>query len=436
MSYFEIIGGKKLKGEVTVNGSKNAAVALIMGSLVNRGKTILRNVPQIEEVSRLLEVMESIGVSFEKKGRDITIMPPNRIDIKSINRKSAEKTRSIILLIGSLVRHFKKYTIPQAGGCRLGSRTIKPHLFALENFGINIETKSNGFSVSWKKLTPAKKIVLYEASDTATENVILAAAQIPGKTVIRLASANYMVQDLCLYLQKLGVKIKGVGTMTLEIEGKKNIRKDVEYHISEDPIEAMLFLSIAVCTKSEILIRRCPIEFLELELLKLSKMGFKYKMTREYLARNGKMKLADIRTFPSDLKALKEKIHPAVPSSAGINIDNLPFFVPIAMKARGKTLIHDWVYENRSEYFMELNKLGGKITLLDSHRVFVEGNKNMHGAKMICPPALRPAAIILVAMLAAQGKSVLEGIYPINRGYERLEERLRKIGADIKRLEK
>lgn len=434
MSYFEIIGGKKLKGVIEVNSSKNAAVALIMGALVNKGKTTLKNVPQIEEVSRLLEVLESIGVDIQKKGRDLEIAPPNRIDMAGINRKSAEKTRSIVLLVGSLVRRFKKYTIPQSGGCRLGSRTIKPHLFALENFGIDVKAGAKGFSVSWKKLRPARKIVLYEASDTATENAILAASQIPGKTVIKLASANYMVQDLCFFLEKLGVKIKGIGSMELEIHGKSEIKKDVEYRISEDPIEAMLFFAIAACTKSGILIKRCPIEFLELELLKLSKMGFRYEITKEYFSGNGKTKLADIRTFPSELKALEEKIHPAAPSSAGINIDNLPFFVPIAMMARGETLIHDWVYENRTEYFAELNKLGAKITLLDPHRAFVEGKKKLHGAKIVCPPALRPAAIILVAMLAARGKSVLEGIYPINRGYERLEERLRELGADIKRV--
>jgi UDP-N-acetylglucosamine 1-carboxyvinyltransferase len=436
MPYFEIIGGKKLFGGIEVNTSKNAAVALVMGSLVNRGKTILRNVPQIEEVNRLLEVLQSIGVKIEKKGRDLHIIPPEHINIKNINKESAERTRSIILLIGSLIRRFKKYTIPQAGGCRLGSRTIKPHLFALENLGIDIKVESKGFLVSWKKLRPAKKIVLYEASDTATENAILAASQIPGKTVIKLASSNYMVQDLCFFLEKLGVKISGIGTMTLAIEGKAEMNKDIEYQISEDPIEAMLFFSIAACTKSEIMIKRCPIEFLELELMKLEKMGFKYKLTKEYLAKNKRTKLADIQTFPSDFKALEEKIHPAAPSSAGINIDNLPFFVPIAMMARGKTLIHDWVYENRSIYFTELNKLGGGVTLLDQHRVIVEGQKKLSGAEIMCPPALRPAAIILVAMLAAKGKSILRGIYPINRGYENLEERLQKLGAEIKRVEK
>jgi UDP-N-acetylglucosamine 1-carboxyvinyltransferase len=241
-----------------------------------------------------------------------------------------------------------------------------------------------------------------------------------------------MVQDLCFYLQKLGVKIKGIGTMTLEVEGLAEIKNDVTYEISEDPIEAMFFLSLAATTKSQIKIERCPIDFLRLELLKLQKMGFKYKLSKEYLSKNKKTKLIDITTFPSELSALPEKIHPAAPSSAGINIDNLPFFVPVAIKAAGKTLIHDWVYENRAAYFKELNKLGAKVELLDPHRVEITGPSRLRPAVIDCPPALRPAVIILVAMLAASGKSVLKNVYSINRGYENLEERLGKLGASIK----
>lgn len=423
-----------MRGEVTINSSKNAAVALLIGALINKGKTTLRNVPQIEEVNRLLEVLKSVGIKFERTGRDITIIPPSKISIEKIDKKAAEKTRAIILMIGALCGQLKKYIIPQAGGCRLGSRTVRPHLFALENLGINIKAVSKGFSVSVSKLKNAKEIVLYEAGDTATENILLAAAQCPGKTIIKLASANYMVQDLCFYLEKLGVKIKGIGTMTLEVEGKKNIKKDVEYEISEDPIEAMFFLSLAASTNSELTIRRCPLEFLLLELLKLKKMGFKYKITKEYLSKNRKTRLADIETYRSQFTALEEKIHPAAPSSAGINIDNLPFFVPVAIFAKGKTLIHDWVYENRAVYFVEINRLGARITLLDPHRVEIRGPSKLIGTEMVCPPALRPSAIILVAMLAAQGRSVLRNVYAIQRGYENLEERLRKIGAEIKMI--
>jgi len=435
MEYFEIQGGKKLKGEVVVNSSKNAAVALLMASLINKGKTVLKNVPQIEEVNRLLEVMESIGVKFEKNGRDLTIIVPKKIAIEKINRVAGERTRSIIMMIGALAGGLRNYTIPQAGGCRLGSRTIKPHLFALENLGVKIKVQAGGFAVSVGKLLSGKKIVLYETGDTVTENLLLAAAQIKGKTEIHLASSNYMVQDVCFFLEKLGVKIRGIGTSTLEIEGVESISKDVEYEISEDPIEAMFFLSIATSSGSALLIKRCPIDFLQLELLKLEKMGFKYEVVKEYLSKNGKTNLVDLKTLPSKLVALEEKIHP-LPSSAGINIDNLPFFVPVAIVAKGETLIHDWVYENRAIYFVELNKLGAKVKLMDPHRVLIEGPRKLTGVEMTSPPALRPGAIILVAMLCAKGKSVLKDVYHIERGYENLVERLQKIGAGIEKKSK
>lgn len=430
MEYFAIQGGKKLKGAVTVNSSKNAAVALLMGSLINRGKTTLKNVPQIEEVNRLVEVLKSVGVKVVAKGRRLEIAPPEKIEIGKINGKSAEKTRSIILMLGALAGRISNYAVPQCGGCRLGSRTIAPHIIALQNLGLKISADKKSLKVNSDKLKPAKKIVLYETGDTATENALLAAAQAPGKTIIKLASANYMVQDLCFLLEKMGVKIKGIGTGTLEVYGKKNIKKNVTYEISEDPIEAMFFLSIAATCQAKIKIKRCPIDFLDLELLKLSKMGLRYKILKHYTSGNGKTKLADIETKPSKLVALEDKIHPL--PSAGINIDNLPFFVPIACVAKGKTLIHDWVYENRAVYFTELNRLGAKITLLDPHRVYVEGPSRLKGNEIMCPPALRPAVMILAAMLAAKGKSVLQGVYAINRGYENLGERLRMIGADIK----
>ncbi len=427
---FKINGGKKLNGEIIINGSKNATVALLAAAMINQGKTIFHNVPQIEEVNRWVEILESIGVKIERNGKAMTIIPPKRFSLKNINKKSAEKTRSAIMLIGSLSGRLNKYFIPQAGGCKLGERTIKPHLFALEGYGIKIKTTNKGFKIDSKNLEADDNNVLYETGDTVTESAIMAAAQIPGKTVIKMASANYMVQDLCFYLEKLGVKIKGIGTSTLEIKGKKKLKKNVEYNISEDPIEAMFFISLAIVTKSKLTIKRCPIEFLDLELLKLQKMGQKFNILRKYKAKNKKTKLVNIEMIPSKLIALEDKIH-ALPFP-GLNMDNLPFFVPIAMMAKGKTLIHDWVYENRAVYFTELNRLGGNITLIDSHRVEIVGPTKLKNADLTSPPALRPAAIILVAMLGAKGKSTLRGVYSINRGYEDLEKRLQSIGADIK----
>jgi UDP-N-acetylglucosamine 1-carboxyvinyltransferase len=429
---FQIEGGHKLSGEITTNTSKNSAVVLLAASLLNKNRTEFKNMPRIEEVNRIIEVLVSIGVSVRwLDGNDLEIVPPKKLNMTGLNVESAMKTRSILLLLGPLIHLLPEFKLPHPGGCKLGRRSVRPHLFALEKLGVNIATSHGMYHITARRLAPSE-VVLYEAGDTVTENALMAAARIPGVTTIKFASANYQIQDLCHYLEKLGVRVDGIGTTTLVVYGKPEINAPVTYCPSEDPIESMLFLSIAATTKSSFIIKRCPIDFLELELLKLQKMGFRYKILKRYKAKNGYADLVDIRTLPSGFIALEEKIH-AQPYP-GLNIDNLPFFVPIATQAKGTTLIHDWVYENRAIYYMELNKLGADIILADPHRVYIEGPTELRAAEVICPPALRPAVIILIAMLAARGTSVLRNVYSINRGYEDLCNRLQKIGAKIKIL--
>ncbi len=430
---FKIEGGRELSGAVRTNTSKNCALGLMCASLLNKGATTLKNVPKIEEVYRIIEVLSSIGVSVKWQNNDLLIKPPKIFAIQQLDIQAAIKTRTVIMLMGPLAHFLPEFSLPFAGGCKLGQRTVAPHLFALERLGIKIKTIHDHYEISAKNLKAAD-ITLYEMGDTVTENIVMAAALCPGKTTVRLASANYMVQDVCFFLQKLGVKISGIGSSTLEIEGVDEIDRNIEFAVSEDPIESMLFLSLAAATSSNITIERCPIEFLRMELLKMEKMGFKYKIIKNYLSQNGYTKLCDIKTMATgNLTALTEKIHP-LPSNAGINIDNLPFFVPLAALAKGRTLIHDWVYENRAIYYLELSKLRANLTLLDAHRVQIEGVSELKGAEVICPPALRPAAIILIGMLAAKGTSVLRNVYSINRGYEDLVSRLKTLGAKIEVL--
>ena len=429
---FRIEGGHSLSGTVRTNTSKNAAVGLLFASLLNKNETLLKNMPRIEEVFRILETLSSIGVSVRWEKNDIHVTPPKKIKIRNIDVAAAMKTRSAIMLLGPLVHLFSSFRIPQPGGCALGTRTIQPHLFALKELGVRIATHETSYRVSIPHTLKPAEIVLYESGDTVTENVLMAAARIPKKTVIKFASANYQVQDLCFFLEELGVRIEGIGTTTLTVWGKKEIDIPVTYFPSEDPIESMLFLSIAATTRSSLTIKACPIDFLELELLKLKKMGFRFKIIKRYKAKNQKANLVDIETYPSRLKALDEKIY-ARPFP-GLNIDNLPFFVPIATQAKGQTLIHDWVFENRAIYYLELTKLGADIILADPHRVFIKGPVKLHSAEIVCPPALRPAAIILIGMLAAPGVSVLRNVYSISRGYEDICRRLNKLGAKIKTI--
>jgi UDP-N-acetylglucosamine 1-carboxyvinyltransferase len=403
-------------------------MAVLCASLLNKGTTTVHHVPKIEEVHRLVEVFESIGVKAQWKESSLTITPPKDFNLEALDASAAGKTRSIIMFIGPLLHRYASFSIPQSGGCKLGSRTVRPHFFALEKFGVHIDTKKNWWHISRSGLKAAE-VIMYESGDTATQNAITAAAGITDTSVIKYASANYMVQELCFFLQKLGVHIEGIGTTTLTITGKKNISTNIEYSLSEDPTDAMFFLSAAIVTNSSITIKRIPIEFLELELLVLEKMGLKYDVLKTYTSWNEKTKLVDIKTRPSKLIAPPEKVH-ARPYP-GINMDNLPFFAAIATQAKGTTLIHDWVYEKRALYFTELDKLGATTLLADPHRIFIEGPSKLKPAELMCPPALRPATILLVAMLAAKGRSVLRNVYSINRGYEDIVSKLNSLGAKV-----
>lgn len=427
---FKVNGGHKLTGEIQVKTSKNAAVALLCASLLNKGKTTLKKVARIEEVNRIIEVLESIGVKIRwLEGNDLELVPPPRLKLEDMDIEAAKKTRTIIMFLGPLLHQYDAFQIPFAGGCSLGTRTVEPHMVGLATFGMSVVAETDHYSVATKEINGDKTILLTERGDTTTENVIMAAALSTDTTMIRNASPNYMVQDLCFFLQKLGVKIEGIGTTTLKIKGLREIRKNVEYYPSEDPIEAMSFVAAAAVTNSEITIKRAPIEFLEIELAILAGMGLKYELSDEYKANNGNTRLVDITMKSSNLHAAKDKLH-ALPFP-GVNMDNLPFMGLIATVAEGRTLVHDWSYENRAIYFTELSKLNANIELVDPHRVYITGPTKWKPADVVAPPALRPSVVVLLAMLAAPGESILRDVYSINRGYEELAQRLNTLGAKI-----
>jgi UDP-N-acetylglucosamine 1-carboxyvinyltransferase len=431
MTHLRVEGGRTLSGAVDVNSSKNAGVALLCASLINRGTTVLRRLARIEEVNRIVEVLTSIGVECTwLNDTDLQLRRPEVLDLEAMDVEAARRTRSVIMLLGPLMDESSGYRLPYAGGCDLGTRTVEPHMQALRQFGLSVEATQGFYTVQAPSAdTCNRSFVLTERGDTVTENAIMAAAHREGTTVIRNASPNYMVQDLCFYLQMLGVSIDGVGTTTLKITGRSLINAEIEYFPSEDPIEAMSLITAGIVTNSEVTIRRVPIEFMEIELATLEQMGQRLEISGEYMARNGQTRLVDVTTKPSELHAPEDKIHPM--PFPGLNIDNLPFFAVIAANAGGQTMIHDWVYENRAIYLTELNRLGAQVQLLDPHRIYVNGPTKWRAAEVGCPPALRPAACLLLAMLAARGVSELRNIYVIERGYEDLAERLNTIGAKV-----
>lgn len=431
---FRVHGGKSLSGEITTKTSKNAAVALLCASLLNKGKTTLRHVARIEEVNRIIEVLQSIGVKTRWIGEenDLEITPPKKLDLSNIDVEAAKRTRSVIMFLGPLLHQYHEFFLPFAGGCNLGTRTVEPHMTGLAPFGLSVRATNSKYLVSSLPQMINETILLTERGDTVTENVLMAAAQYDGTVTIRNASPNYMVQDLCFFLQKIGVQIEGIGTTTLKVTGLKNIDTDVEYYPSEDPIEAMSFIAASVVTDSEITVKRAPIEFLEIELAILGGMGLEYELSEEYPAANDRTRLVDIAIKKSKLVAPKDKLH-SMPFP-GVNMDNLPFLGLIATVAKGRTLVHDWSYENRAIYFTELSKLNAQIELVDPHRVYISGPTKWRAADVVSPPALRPSVVILLAMLAAPGVSILRDVYSINRGYEELANRLNSLGANIETI--
>jgi UDP-N-acetylglucosamine 1-carboxyvinyltransferase len=426
---FEVSGGRELSGSVRTNYSKNGAVNMLCASLVNRGKTVLHGIPRIEEVYRYIEIIASLGVSVRWTAADtLEIVPPQKLDFGNMDIEAARRTRSFTF-VGALMHWADSFSFPHSGGCKMGERTIAAHKYGLEKFGVKVKTGPSAYVVTHRRLKPAE-FALYESSDTGAIAMIIAAARIPGKTVIRYAPPNYQVQDVCFLLEKMGVKIDGIGTTTLAVHGRADIDARVEHWNSQDPIESMFFIAAGLVTRSTLSVTHCPIEFIELEIEKLRHMGAKISLGKRYLSDNGRTELVDIALKPSKLTAPNDKLH--TQPFPGIQNDNLPFFVPIATQAKGTTLVHDWTWENRAIYFTELNKLGANVRLVDPHRAFIEGPTKLRGAEIVCPPALRPSAVILIAMLAAEGTSVLHNVYSITRGYEEIAERLNAIGAKIR----
>lgn len=431
MSHLIIKGSKKLHGSVETQSNKNSAMAILFACLMIKGKVTLTDVPDIDDVHQVIKLLESIGAKVAWHGKNrVTVDAAVKLRLGSINSAVSKSVRTSLLLWGALANRVAQYRLSRSGGCHLGERTVRPHVFALKKLGVLITAHGGHYQVHNSAKRQAATVVMYESGDTTTENTVMAAVLTPGVTVIKMASANYQVQDLCHFLNRAGATIEGIGTTTLTIIGVSELKPVAEYPIMPDPIVSMTLIAVAITTHSHLTITNCPLEFLELELCKLEVMGQKYVLHKQRRSKNGAFSIVDIEIVPSALKALPDKIYGR--PFPGLNIDNLVLFIPILTQAHGRTLVHDWAYENRAVYSLELQKLGAQITLLDPHRVWVEGPTVFEPNEIICPPALRPAVNVLICMLAAKGTSVLRNSAEIDRGYQNLYALLNKVGAEIR----
>ena len=413
---FIINGGKELNGEIEVRGSKNAAGPALIACLLTEDECNVDNVPFIDDILNVLDAMKSMGVEVEKIGEKKVVIKAKKVDSEKIDFEKTSKTRISVLFFGALLARVKNFKMPPPGGDRIGLRPISVQLNALEKLGARIERKDNYYEVTCEKLV-GKEIVLEEFSVTATEAIMLASVLAEGKTVIKGAAAEPHVQDLGKMLLEMGAKIEGFGTHTIAIEGVEKLH-GCTHSVIPDPIEAGTFIVIGAMAPGKIKVTGVNLSHLDLFLAKLEEMGVEMERGEDYI----------IVSHPSKLKATKVQALPY----PGFPTDLLPIIVPLLISADGKSLVHDPLYENRFNYIQELKKMGADIEMVDPHRTFVFGPTKLSGAN-IDSWDIRAGACLVIAALVADGKTVIDNVFQIDRGYEKIEERLQKLGADIRR---
>lgn len=425
---FAIEGGHPLKGEIEVMGMKNAATPILAATLLTSEPVILKNVPKITDVQRMIEILKSLGSEIEYLDEHSLRINNQNVSLHRLNKDAVCKMRSSILLMGPLLVRFGQVEMPEPGGCIIGNRPIETHLYALEQLGAKIERKNGFYGLRARQLKCAT-IILPEFSVTATENALMAASLTPGKTVIKLAAAEPHVQDLCYFLNKMGARIKGIGTHTLIIDGVKKL-KGTEHTIIPDQIEIGTFAVAAAITRSKIKIfakaeaasgeKNIFSEYLDIILLKLKQIGVKFDVGNNYL-----------QIYPSlNLRAFKLQTMPY----PGFPTDLQAPFGVLATQCHGTSLIQDPLFEGRMSYISELIKMGANAIVADPHRVIITGPTPLYGQE-IKSFDLRAGATLIIAGLVASGQTIINQAEVVDRGYERIEERLSALGAKIKRID-
>lgn len=434
---FIIENGKPPKGEIEVMGAKNAALPILAATLLTKETCIIKNLPLIEDVFRMIKILEELGaeVSWIDK-RAVSIKCLN-IDVLKIPKDIVGRFRGSILILGSLLARFEKVEMPSPGGCLIGARPLDTHLDSFSQMGVEISSKGKFYSFKKKEgfapssqevLTPQKKelkdkvfeVIFREFSVTATENLLLFCSLNSAKTILKISDVDYQVQDLMKVLNKMGAEVKISGIHTIEIIGKKNL-KGFEHSIISDPIETGTFIVLSLATNGEVVIKNAQLSFIELFLKRLRDFGAKFEILGE----------DSIKVFPS--KNMKIDKIQSLPYP-GIHTDLQPELGVLATQTEGPTLIHDPLYDGRLHYLEELNKMGADIIFCDPHRAIIIGPTELTGIK-IPTPDLRAGAALIIAGLVAKGTTTIENIYQIDRGYEKIEERLQKLGLNIKRVE-
>jgi UDP-N-acetylglucosamine 1-carboxyvinyltransferase len=417
MDAYKIKGGLELKGEIAIGGSKNAALPILAGTLIAEGEYILENVPELKDVRTLIKVLEKLGLKVEK-------LETNKYKIINEGIKSIEATydlvktmRASFLVMGPMLAHVKKAKVSLPGGCAIGARPVDLHLKGFEALGCRISI-NHGYVEGDAEELKGSRVVLDFPSVGATENIIMVAVKAKGITVIENAAMEPEIEDLCNFMVSMGAKIKGIGTSRLEIEGVDKLTPG-NYKIIPDRIEAGTYLVLAVLSEGKVKVRGINWSHIESFRSKLEEMGVKFKIDGD---------LVEVEAKISELKPVRAKTlpYPGFPTDLQAQLMTLMSLV------KGTSEIKETIFENRFMHVPELNRMGADIKI-DGNVALIDGISKFESAEVMASD-LRAGASMVIAGLFAEGETIVTRIYHIDRGYEKLENKLTKLGAQIERI--
>ena len=434
MGAFEIQGGKSLSGEITPQGAKNEALQVINAVLLTKEKVIINNIPNIIDVNKLINLLETLGVKIEKLAKGSYSFQADNIDVDFLTteefKKKGGSLRGSIMIVGPLLSRFGKGYIPKPGGDKIGRRRVDTHFIGFEKLGAQFDFDSNtNFYKAYAKRLKGTYMLLDEASVTGTANIIMAASLADGKTTIYNAACEPYIQQLCKMLNSMGAQISGIGSNMIEIEGVESL-DGCEHTILPDMIEIGSFIGLAAMTQSEITIKNVSYDNLGVIPNTFKRLGIKLERRGDDIFIPAQ-KSYEIESFiDGSIMTIADAPWP------GFTPDLLSIIIVVATQARGSVLIHQKMFESRLFFVDKLIDMGAQIILCDPHRATVIGldrKTDLKGITMTSPD-IRAGVSLLIAALSAKGKSTVLNIEQIDRGYEDIENRLKKLGADIKRI--
>lgn len=425
MQKFIIDGGFPLQGEMTPSGNKNAALPLLAACLLTDEPVTLRNVPQIRDVRDMRLLIESLGVDVTDLDANTWRVTARTVRPADLDPDLCRRIRASILLAGPMSARSGELHLPPPGGDVIGRRRVDTHILALQALGAQVDYDRSTFTFQSAGLRGAD-ILLDEASVTGTENAIMAAVRARGVTILRNAASEPHIQELCHFLNGLGASIENIGSNTLHIEGVPALHGG-EFTIGSDYLEVISFVGAAVVTRGEVRIRNAGIQYLDMIRMVLNRMGIDWNVEGDDIIVPSDQRLEIEPDLGNAIPSIKVNVWPAFPT------DLMSIAIVMATQARGSILFHDWMYPSRMFFTDKLVGMGAQIVLCDPHRCIINGPTPLSAEKMESPD-IRAGMSLVLAALAAEGQSIIRNVGQIDRGYERVDEKLRALGAHIERV--